>query len=159
MYVESCMEITLLSKCQNRHFQEDWRPLFLEICGRKGIHVYDTKTSSPQTCHVWVRDILPEELTAISLPVRDTEPRGMGFVMLSTNICVDTKVVKSLSNFQANLLNSRKVRHCLMCSEKETNFLAVKCDRKLVTNTICVLRHKIRQDKFKHVEHRLRGAG
>jgi hypothetical protein len=95
--------MTLLSKCQNRHFQEDRRSVFLEICGIKGIRVCDTKTCSLHTCHVWVRDILSAELTAVSLPARLTAPRGLGCFVLSVNICVGLKVVKSLSNFQSNL--------------------------------------------------------
>jgi len=67
------------------------------------------KTCSPHTCHVWIRDILSEELTAISLSAaRDTELRGLGSVMLSVNICVGIKIVKSLSNCQANLLTLGK---------------------------------------------------
>jgi hypothetical protein len=92
----------LMSKCQNRHFQEDWRPLFLEICGRRGIRVYDRKTCS-HTCHVRLRDVLSEELTAISLPVGVTELRGLGRVMLSVNICVDLRVVRSLADSQTTL--------------------------------------------------------
>lgn len=70
--------------------------------------MYNKKTCSPHTCHVWVRDILSEELTVISLPARDTELHGLGCVTLSMNICGDTVVVKSLSNRQANLLTLGK---------------------------------------------------
>jgi hypothetical protein len=66
------------------------------------------KTCSPHTCHVWKRDILSEELTAISLSTGDTERHGLGCVMLAVNICVDIKVVKSFSNCQANLLTLGK---------------------------------------------------
>jgi hypothetical protein len=76
-------------KMSESAFWRSWRPLFLEICGRIGIRVYDKKTCSSHTCHVGVRDILSEELTAISLPARVTELHGLGGVMLSMNICVD----------------------------------------------------------------------
>lgn len=56
--------------------------------------------------------------------------------------------------------NSREVRHCLMCSEKEINFLAVKYAREVAAkHDLRFLRHKTRQDIFKYVENRIRGPG
>ena len=157
---ERSTEITSLSKCQNRHFQEDRRPLFLEICNRKGIRVYDRKTCSPHTCHFWVRDILSEEtdchLTTCT-----------GFWTAWSGLCyvVDERLCwyssrEILVESSSKAFNSREVRHCLMCSEKEINFLAVKYAREVAAkHDLRFLRHKTRQDKFKYVENRIRGPG